>query len=121
MFDFLSHQILSIAATRRPGGADTPSAGSRQPAERDMPRALTAASVATEDQVFLSSGARVPPAPLPVKPSEPSGTGNRVRDLLRRLRGSGRRAHQPEPDDTDRENDDALESPPLARRFDRWA
>jgi hypothetical protein len=121
VFDFLSNQILSIAATRRAGGADTPSAENRQPAEREMPRALTARAASTEDQVFLSSAARVPPAALPVKPSEPTETGNRVRDALRRLRGFGRRSARTDRQDPDPEDHDASDPPPDHHRFDRLA
>jgi hypothetical protein len=121
VFDFLSNQILSIAAARRPGPADTPSAEGRNPAQRDMPRALTARPASTEDEVFLSSAARVPPAPLPVKPSEPTETGNRVRDVLRRLRGFGRRSGRPSRHDPGPENRETPEQPPTQHCFDRLA
>jgi hypothetical protein len=121
VFDFLSNQILSIAAMRRAGGADTPSAENRHAAEREMPRALTARPASTEDQVFLSNAARVPPAPLPVKPSEPTETGNRVRDTLRRLRGFGRRSRRSDRQDPDPEDHEAPDHPPTHHRFDRLA
>lgn len=121
MFDFLSNHVLSIAATRRAAGADTLSAENRHPAEREMPRALTARSASTEDQVFLSSAARVPPAPLPVKPNEPTDTGNRVRDVLRRLRAFGRRSARFDRRDPDAEDHEAPDQPPARHRFDRLA
>ena len=121
MFDFLSTQILSIAAPRRAGGADASFADARHLAEREMSRAPTPRPVATEDQVLISGAARVPPPPIPVKPGEPTDTGNRVRSVLRRLRGFGRRSGQPDPHDPDREDRDASDQPAAGHHLDRWA
>lgn len=119
MFDFLSNQILGILATRRVGGADPASPEASHLVEREMPRALTARPASTEDQVFLSGAARVPPPPLPVKPSEPTETGNRVRDALRRLRAFGRRSGRSARHDP--ENHEPPDEPPTHHRFDRLA
>ncbi len=121
MFDFLSNQVLGITATRRAGGGDSLPAENRHPTEREMPRALAARSTSTEDQVFLSSAARVPPAALPVKPSEPTETGNRVREALRRLKALGRRSGRSGHQGADPEDPDTPEDPHAHRGFDRLA
>jgi len=121
VFDFLGNHVLSIAAMRRAGGIDTPAADHRQAAEQGLPRAITSRAASTDDQVFLSSAARVLPAPLPVKPNEPAETGNRVRDALRRLRDLGRRFGRSERRDRDLDEHNASNPPPGGRRFDGWA
>jgi hypothetical protein len=121
VFDFLSNQILSIVAARRSGGMDGLLAETRRFAELEAPKVPVARGAAAEDQVFLSGGAPLPPAPLPVRPSEPAETGNRVGDVLRRLRESRRKAAPKASGASDDPPGDALDDPPTGHRFDRWA
>jgi hypothetical protein len=56
-----------------------------------------------------------------VKPGEPTDTGNRVRDLLRRLRALRRQGRPGESDDDEAPSDTTRDEPSKGRGFDRWA
>ena len=121
MFDFLSNQILSVMATRRPTGAEGPPTDVRRAAEFQASRIPVARSATTEDQVFLSGAVPLPPPPTPVKPSDPTETGNRVRDLLRRLKAQRRNSRPGESVTPEEPTEDTREDPAAGHRFDRWA
>ena len=121
MFDFLSNQILSIVASRRSGGADGVVAETRRSMELDAPKTPVARPATTEDQVLLSGAACTPPAAIPLKPSEPAETGNRVGDVLRRLRGSRRKAAPERSHSEEEPSEDTPDDQPKGHRFDRWA
>jgi hypothetical protein len=121
VFDFLSNQILSIVASRRSGSADGLVAETRRLMELDAPKTPVARPASTEDQVFLSGAAHTPPAPIPLKPSEPAETGNRVGDVLRRLRRSRRKATPERSHPEEEPSEDTPDNQPKGHRFDRWA
>ena len=121
MFDFLSNQILSVMATRRPTADEGPPTDVRRAAEFQASRMPVARGATTEDQVFLSGAVRLPPPPTPVKPSEPTETGNRVRDLLRRLKGQRRNSRSGEPIAPEEPTEVTREDLSAGHRFDRWA
>lgn len=67
--------------------------------------------------MLLSVAVPGPVSPLPVKPSEPVETGNRVGEVLRRLRESRRKTAAK----TSGPSQDGPDDPPAVGHLDRWA
>jgi hypothetical protein len=118
MFDFISGQVLNILAARRLGGLETPLADLKRPP--DTPVTPVARGATAEDQLLFGSTAYAPAPRIPVKPDEPIAPENRVRDVLRRIRGQ-QRTTGPLPDplpDTPPESQDERH---LGTRLDLYA
>ena len=117
MFDFFSNQVVNLIAMRRPGGPEDVLVEARRLRDLDVPKAPMARAAVTEDQLLLSAAVPGPISPLPIKPSEPVETGNRVGEVLRRLRESRRKTAAKTSDPSQ----DAPDDPPAGGHLDRWA
>ena len=121
MFDFLSNQVVNLVAMRRPGGPEDVLLEARRLRDLEVPKAPVARAAATEDQVLLRAAVPGPVSPIPVKSSEPVETGNRVAEVLRRLRESRRKAAAKASDPSTDPTHDALDDPSAPGHLDRWA
>jgi hypothetical protein len=121
VFDFLSRQVMGITASPRQPGYDGQPGDVRRAGEREAPAPVVARPATAEDQVLLGGKAAPPLPPLPVRPSEPAETGNRIRDLLRRLRGQPRRSGGRRSPPSEAPCEEEADSEHTGQRFDRCA
>jgi hypothetical protein len=121
VFDFLSRQVMNLAALPRQVGYEGLLGAARRTAEHEAPRAVVARPAVAEDQVLLAGGTAPPLPALPVKPAEPVEAGYRIRDLLRRLRDKHRRSSSRSSPTSDVPAVDADDEQHAGQRFDRWA
>lgn len=70
--------------------------------------------------MFLSAAVPGPVSPLPIKPSEPVETGNRVGEVLRRLREERRKTGDKTSGDSTDPSEETPNDPPAAGHLDRW-
>jgi hypothetical protein len=122
VFEFLSRQVMNLAALPRQSAYEGLLADVRRAADREAPRAPVARPAMAEDQVLLASRTAPPPPALPVKPADPAEPGQKIRDMFRRLRDQSRRSASRPAAEPDTPPDDDREHPePAGQRFDRWA
>jgi hypothetical protein len=121
VFESLSDQIISMIAGPRRGDMEGLLTEARRFTDLDVPKAPAARAPTAEDQVLLSRAAQTPPAPIPVKPTEPAEAGYRVKDFLRRLRESRRKTPPRAAVRSGDPPEDGPDNPPSGHRFDRWA
>ena len=121
MFDFFSNQLLAMVGTRRSGGPEGVMMEARRLRDLEVPLVPVARAAGAEDQVLLGAAVPGPTAPLPVKPNEPCETGNRVGDVLRRLRESRRKAASKVSRRSGDPPENASDDPSTGGRLDRWA
>ena len=120
MFDFFSNQIVNLVTMRRPGGPEDILVEARRLRDLDVPKAPVARAAVTGDQVLLSAAVPGPVSPLPIKPSEPVETGNRVGEVLRRLREERRKTGDKTSGDSTDPSEETPNDPPAAGHLDRW-
>lgn len=121
MFDFFSNQVVNLVAMRRPGGPEGVLVEARRLRDLDVPMVPVARAAVAEDQVLLGAAVPGPVSPIPVKPSEPVETGNRVGEVLRRLRDSRRKTAAKTSGDSTDPSQDAPDDRPAPGHLDRWA